>query len=154
MAKGEKMLELNENNFKEELSKHPQVLVFFYREKGCSFCDQMKPVFESHNAPYTKAKYALGASPDSITNGLVEKFPTFVAYAYGELIAKQEGVLSGLQLDNTFEPEKIPKKVLKIQEAPLHVLMADELNLIDQIYGLKRQLVDIQSEIKARRDLV
>lgn len=147
------MLELNENNFKEELSKHPQALVFFYREKGCSFCDKMKPVFESHNAPYIKAKYALGAMPDSITSGLVERFPTFVAYAYGEMIAKQEGVLSPDQLDATFNPEAIKPKQLKISEAPLLTLLTDEANLIDQIAPLKKLLKEIQDEIKFRREL-
>jgi hypothetical protein len=148
------MLELNEQNFKEELSKHPQALVFFYREKGCSFCDKMKPVFESHNAPYIKAKYALGQAPDSITEGLVERFPTFVAYAYGEKIAKQEGVLSGEQLDNTFNPEAIKPKQVSVKQASLAMLLSDEALLLDQIYPLMLSLKEIQAEIKARRELV
>ena len=148
------MIELNEKNFKEELAKHPQALVFFYREKGCSFCDKMKPVFESHNAPYIKAKYPLGAMPDSITEGLVERFPTFVAYAYGEMIAKQEGVLSGEQLDNTFNPESIAPKKLSVKEAPMLTLLTDEANLIDQIMPLKQLLKEIQDEIKLRREVV
>lgn len=147
------MLELNEKNFKEELAKHPQVLVFFYREKGCSFCDKMKPIFESHNAPYIKAKYALGAMPDSITQGLVERFPTFVSYAYGEMIAKQEGVLSGEQMDNTFNPESIPAKKIPVKQAPMAMLLSDESLLIDQIYPLKLSLKEIQDEIKFRREL-
>lgn len=147
------MLELNEKNFKEELAKHPQALVFFYREKGCSFCDKMKPVFEDHNAPYIKAKYQLGAMPDSITEGLVERFPTFAAYAYGELIAKQEGVLSGEQLDATFNPELLKPKQLSVKEAPLLTLLTDEANLIDQIAPLKRLLKEIQNEIDERRSL-
>lgn len=148
------MLELNEKNFKEELSKHPQALVFFYREKGCSFCDKMKPVFESHNAPYLKARYALGRMPDSITEGLVEKFPTFVAYAYGEMIAKQEGVLTGEQLDNTFNPEKLVPKKLSVKEAPMVTLLTDEATLIDQIMPLKVLLKEIRDEIDFRRSLV
>lgn len=148
------MLELNENNFKEETAKHPQLLVFFYREKGCSFCDKMKPVFESHNAPYMKAKYALGSAPDSITQGLVERFPTFVAYAYGEMIAKQEGVLSPEQLDATFEPEKLKPKQVPVKQAPMSALLNDEALLIDQIYPLKMALKEVQDEIKARREIV
>lgn len=148
------MIELNEKNFKEELAKHPQALVFFYREKGCSFCDKMKPVFESHNAPYVKAKYALGPMPDSVTEGLVERFPTFVAYAYGEMIAKQEGVLSPEQLDNTFNPDAIAPKKLSVKEAPMLTLLTDEANLIDQIMPLKRLLKEIQDEIKMRREVV
>jgi hypothetical protein len=148
------MIELNEKNFKEELSKHPQVLVFFYREKGCSFCDQMKPVFEAHDAPYTKAKYALGSAPDSITSGLVERFPTFATYAYGEFIAKQEGVLSGEQLDNTFNPEAIKPKQVPVKQAPMSVLLNDEALLIDQIYTLKVGLLELQAEIAARKKIV
>jgi hypothetical protein len=148
------MLELNEKNFKEELSKHPQALVFFYREKGCSFCDKMKPVFESHNAPYIKAKYALGQAPDSITEGLVERFPTFVSYAYGEMIAKQEGVLTGEQLDATFNLEAISPKKLTVKEAPMLTLLTDEANLVDQIAPLKRLLKEIRDEIDYRRALV
>jgi hypothetical protein len=148
------MLELNEKNFNEELARHPQALVFFYREKGCSFCDKMKPIFESHNAPYIKAKYQLGPAPDSVTDGLVERFPTFVAYAYGEMIAKQEGVLTAEQLDNTFEPEKIKPKQVPIKQASMQMLMSDEANLIDQIYVLKLNLKEVQDEISARRNLV
>jgi thiol-disulfide isomerase/thioredoxin len=148
------MLILNEKNFAQELKKHPQVLVFFYREKGCSFCDKMKPIFDEHNAPYVKAKYELGPTPDSVTGGLIERFPTFVAYAYGELVGKQEGVLTGEQLDNTFDPEKLQPKQLAVKEAPLHILMSDELKLIDQIYVLKRGLKEIQEEIAMRRGLV
>ena len=148
------MLILNEKNFKEELSKHPQVLVFFYREKGCSFCDKMKPVFESHNAPYVKAKYELGPTPDSVTGGLIERFPTFVAYAYGEMIAKQEGVLSGEQLDNTFSPEKLAPKIIPVKDAPMQILVADEMKLIDQIYGLKLALNEVQAEIQKRKSIV
>jgi len=148
------MLELTEKNFKEELSKHPQALVFFYREKGCSFCDKMKPVFEAHNAAYVKAKYALGAMPDSITGGLVERFPTFAAYAYGELIAKQEGVLSGEQLDATFSPEAIKPTIVPVKKAPLSALLNDEALLMDQIYPLMLALKEVQAEIKARRETV
>lgn len=148
------MLILNEKNFKEELSKHPQVLVFFYREKGCSFCDKMKPVFEAHNAPYLKAKYELGPTPDSVTGGLIERFPTFVAYAYGEMIAKQEGVLTPEQLDNTFEPQKLPPKTIPVKDAPMHILIADEMKLIDQIYGLKLALNEVQAEIQKRKSTV
>lgn len=148
------MLELNEKNFKEELAKHPQALVFFYREKGCSFCDKMKPVFEQHNAPYVKAKYALGQAPDSVTQGLVERFPTFAAYAYGELIAKQEGVLSGEQLDKTFNPEAIKPKQVPVKQAPMAALLNDEALLLDQIYPLMLSLKEIQAEIKARREIV
>lgn len=148
------MLELNEQNFKEELAKHPQVLVFFYREKGCSFCDKMKPVFEEHNAPYLKAKYKLGPMPDSITEGLIERFPTFVSYAYGEMIAKQEGVLTGEQLDNTFNPEAIKPKQIPVKQAPMSMLLNDEALLIDQIYPLMLSLKEIQAEIKARKELV
>lgn len=148
------MLILNEKNFKEELSKHPQVLVFFYTEKGCSICDKMKPVFKNHNAPYVKAMYELGPTPDSITGGLVERFPTFVAYAYGEMIAKQEGVLSGEQIDNTFNPEKIPPKKIPVKEAPMAILIADEMKLIDQIYGLKLALNEVQAEIQKRKSTV
>lgn len=147
------MVELNEQNFKEELAKHPQALVFFYREKGCSFCDKMKPIFEEHNAPYVKAKYHLGPTPDSVTQGLVERFPTFVAYAYGEVISKQEGVLTGEQLDNTFNPEAIAPKKLSVKEAPLLTLLTDEANLIDQIAPLKRLLQEIRDEINFRKAL-
>jgi thiol-disulfide isomerase/thioredoxin len=142
------MLELNESNFK-ELTATGKVLVFFYREKGCSFCDQMKPIFDSLAGDFQKAKYALGQMPDSVTSGLVEKFPTFAAYVDGQLVNKEEGAMSAEKLSAIFDR----KKSVKIEEAPLMTLMNDEAVLIDQIYGLRKHLNAIQKEIKARREI-
>lgn len=152
------ILELNENNFKEEILKHPKVLVFFYREKGCSFCTKMKPIVKEYAETNVVGYYSLGNSPDSVTEGVVERFPTFVAYVNGLAVGKQEGSMSLEQLDLTFTPEKIVRAApqqapLEISKAPLIQLLTDEANLIDQIGPMRSHLAKIQAEIKRRQKL-
>lgn len=145
------MQKVTEQTFKEFISKG-RSLVFFYREKGCSFCDKMKPVIEE----YSKARenlqvlwYELGQTPDSITQELVQKFPTFVAFQDGQMIGKLEGVLTHEQLDAIDAPKTLP-----IEQASLAQLMTDEAALIDQIFPMKMHLGKIQTEIKRRRESV
>ncbi len=148
------MIKLKEENFIQSVASHAKVLVMFYREKGCSFCDKMKPVFEDlEESGFVKAKYELGDAPDSVTQGLIERFPTFVAYANGEFVAKQEGVLTPEQLVNTFSPEKLPKKAIPLEKATMAQLLIDEAALIDQIYPLKDHLNKIRAEIEKRRNV-
>lgn len=148
------MLELNEKNFK-ELTATGKVLVFFYREKGCSFCDQMKPVFEELEGDFEKAKYELGPTPDTITTGLVESFPTFAAYVDGKLVGVQVGAMSAEKVAQTFEngfPEKKPAQI-PIEKASLAQLITDEMALIDQIGPMRKHLAKIQKEIEKRKKL-
>ncbi len=148
------MIKLTESNFRQAIAEHKKVIVMFYREKGCSFCDKMKPVFEElEESGFVKAQYELGAAPDSITQGLIERFPTFVAYENGEFVAKQEGVLSAEQVVNTLSPDKLPKKAIPLEKATMLQLMADEAALIDQIYPLKDHLTKIRAEIERRRNV-
>lgn len=142
------MQKVTEETLKEFVSKGKS-LVFFYLEKGCSFCDQMKPVVEE----YAKTRdvqvlwYELGQTPDSVTKGLVRKAPTFVAFKDGAIVGKLEGVQSLEQLDNIDQPKFIP-----VEEATLEQLLKDEAYLIDQIFPIKTHLLKVQAEIKRRRD--
>jgi len=150
-------MKVTEETFKENVLESTQpVLVFFYREKGCSFCTQMKPVildYEKTHPAVTVACYELGAAPDNVTEGLVERFPTFAAYDGGKLIAKQDGVLTVEELHNTFTPEKIKPKTVGVEQATLLQLLTDESNIIDQIVPIQTHLKKVQKEIKRRRDL-
>lgn len=151
------MLELNEKNFK-ELTATGKVLVFFYREKGCSFCDQMKPIVEGLEdlvIDFDVAKYKLGAAPDTVTQGLVESFPTFAAYEDGKLVGVQVGAMSEEKLLQTFEngfPQKKPTQI-PIEKASLAQLITDEMSLIDQIGPMRKHLAKIQKEIEKRKKL-
>jgi thiol-disulfide isomerase/thioredoxin len=148
------MLELNDKNFK-ELTEAGKVLVFFYREKGCSFCDTMKPIFEELEGDFVKAKYQLGPTPDSITQGLVESFPTFAAYENGKLVGVQVGAMEIEKLAKTFEngfPEKKPAQI-PLEKASMIQLISDEATLIDQIGPLRSHLAKIQKEIAKRKKL-
>ena len=147
------MIHLNEENFAEYVLGTPKLLVFFYREKGCSFCDKMKPIVEKYGESNSVGWYALGQSPDSVTEGLVKNFPTFVAYENGKMVGSQEGAMPLEQLDLTFTPDKIKPKQIPIVKAKLVALLTEEANLIDSIAPLKAHLIEVQAEIKARRDM-
>ena len=138
---------LNELNFKKSIAGK-KIIVMFYREEGCSFCDKAKPVFESYEGN-EKGMYALGMAPDSINEEFpIERFPTFYAFENGKAVNKLEGVPTHEKLDQMFAP-----KVIKPEEAPMVMLINDRAILIDKIAELKTHLNNVISEIKKREDL-
>lgn len=144
------MIELNEENFKQALSENPKLLVLFYREKGCSFCDKMKPIFSEHSLESEEVcgLYKLGNAPDSVaTAELVTSFPTIVSYVNGNIVKIAKG--ANVNLKEMFIPENIP-----INKRPFGQLLVDEAALIDAIYPMKQHLSEIQAEIKLRRENV
>lgn len=145
------IIELNEQNYNDEVPKHEKILIFFYREKGCSFCDKMKPVVEEYSKNNVVGYYKLGQAPDSITEELVQRFPTFVAYYQGNMVNKKEGVMTPAQLDQMFVAK--PQEV-KIQDAPLVQLLQAEAELTDQVFKLRSNLIEIKNEIKRRKNIV
>jgi thioredoxin-like negative regulator of GroEL len=148
---------LNEENFEKFITETKKVLVFFYRESGCSFCDKMKPVIDSlvlEEKDFLVAKYALAASPDSINQKYpIERFPTYYAFVDGKPVGKQEGAMPMDQLFLTFTPEKLPPKQVPVEKATMLQLLSDEAILIDQIAPIRLQLSKIQKEIAKRKKL-
>lgn len=141
------MIKLDELNFFESI-KDKKIIVMFYREEGCSFCDKAKPVFESYEGN-EKGMYALGMAPDSVNEKFpIERFPTFYAFNNGEAVAKLEGVPTHEKLDRMFAP-----KIIKPEEAPMAMLINDRAILIDKIAELKVHLNNVVYEIKRREDL-
>lgn len=152
------ILELNEKNFKDQINDKDKILVFFYIEKGCSFCDKMKPIVAKYAESNTVGMYKLGQAPDSITEDIVQRFPTFVAYEKGLAVGKQEGAMSIEQLALTFTPDKIPSKdpgpqpgPVTIETAPMVQLLTEEANLIDQVAPLLDHLAKVRAEIRRRK---
>lgn len=145
------LLELNEQNFDDEVKKYPRLLVMFYREKGCSFCDKAKPLFEEYarGADHVCAMYKIGQVPDAVNRKYpIEKFPTFYAFENGNAVNSVEGA------SQPFNEMFVRKqKVFKVQEAPLEMLMSDQMKLIDQMANIKGQLTEITREINRRREL-
>lgn len=144
------MIELNESNFKQVLDENDKLIVLFYREKGCSHCDNFKPVFEkfAETSDVVCGMYKIPPQPDSIaTEKLIKSFPTTVSYLNGEILKVQPG--ANINLNDMFKPNIIP-----VKDAPLISLLTDEANLIDAIYPLKVQLLAIQEEIKKRKENV
>jgi thiol-disulfide isomerase/thioredoxin len=144
------MLILNESNFNDALKENPKLLVLFYREKGCAFCDKMKPIFEAHGESSEEVcgMYRLGNAPDSVaTAELVKSFPTIAAYQNGQLVNVEAG--ANVDLKKMFVPKNVP-----VSQASLAQLMVDEAALIDAIYPMKLHLEEIQKEIKRRREFV
>ena len=87
------IIELNEENFKQEVSAQEKILVFFYREKGCSFCAKMKPVVEQYAENNVVGFYKLGAQPDSINEEFpIQRFPTFYAFVDGKAVGIGAGI--------------------------------------------------------------
>ena len=143
------MLELTESNFKDAVQENPKLLVLFYREKGCSFCDKMKPIFIEHSANSEEVcgMYALGNAPDSVaTRELVPSFPTVVSYVNGQIVKVERG--ADVNLKEMFVPKNVP-----VEQRPLNQLMVEELALIDAIYPMKKHLLEIQAEIGKRKNV-
>ncbi len=154
------MIILDEKNFEQEIAHFEKVLVFFYRESGCVFCNKMKPIVESlsmkEDLGFVVAKYELGSQPDSINNKYpINRFPTFYAFDKGEVVGKYEGALEEEQLPLVFTPDLLPQpsKSIAIEKASLLQLMTDEANLIDQIAPMRSHLAKIQKEISNRKKL-
>jgi thiol-disulfide isomerase/thioredoxin len=147
---------VDENSFKKQIKEFEKALVFFYVEKGCSFCDQMKPVMDELSNEHDVLFYKCGddlksAKPDSITGKLVKAFPTFAAYQDGEFIASQSGGMSAEQVMMTFTPDLLPKKAKPLAQASMIELLTDEANLIDQIAPLRAHLAKVQKEMEKRK---
>jgi thiol-disulfide isomerase/thioredoxin len=147
---------VDEKSFKDQIKAYPKALAFFYVEKGCSFCDQMKPIMDELSNEHNILFYKCGddlktAKPDSITGKFVKAFPTFAAYENGEFIASQSGGMSAEQVMNTFDPDLIPKKAKPLAQASMLELLTDEANLIDQIAPLRSHLAKVQKEIEKRK---
>lgn len=141
------MMHLTELNFMKSI-QDKKIIVMFYREEGCSFCDKAKPVFESYEGN-EKAMYALAMAPDSINEKFpIERFPTFYAFENGKPVNKIEGVPTHEKLDQMFAP-----KGLRPEQAPMLMLLNDKAVLIDKIAELKMHLNNVISEIKKREDL-
>lgn len=158
------MLESNEKSFdKDVLEEKGKVLVFFYRDRGCSFCDKMKPVVAEYAERHPDIKvvrYALGQAPDSV-NMLypIERFPTFYAFENGQVVGKQEGAMSLEQLHLTFEPNKIEQhkkqpEPLSLDKASMIQLKQEEAAIIDTLAQIKQHYLAVKREIKRRQDAV
>lgn len=148
----------DEKSFKSVIEGRAKVLAFFYVEKGCSYCDQMKPIMDELSNENDIVFYKCGddlktAKPDSVTGTLVKAFPTFAAFDGGKLIATQSGGMSAEQVMNTFNPELLPKKPKKLEQASMLELLTDEANLIDQIAPLRSHLAKVQKEIEKRKKM-
>lgn len=146
----------DEKSFKSVIEGKEKVLVFFYVEKGCGFCDKMRPVMDEISDEMDVVFYKCSddlktAIPDSVTKDLVKAFPTFAAFENGKLIAAQSGGMSKEQVLNTFHPEMLPKKAKPLAQATMLELLTDEANLIDQIAPLRSHLAKVQKEIEKRK---
>lgn len=148
------MLELNASNFKQETEKG-KVLVFFYREKGCGFCDKMKPVFEELEGDFIKARYAIGQDVDPIAQEFAPVVPTFAAFIDGKLVGMQLGAMPPEKVIETFNNGFPEKKAVQIPlaKATMQQLLNDEAVLIDQIGPLRSHLAKVQKEIERRKKL-
>lgn len=147
---------VDEKSFAKQIKETAKALVFFYVEKGCSFCDTMKPIMDELSNDHDIMFYKCGddlktAKPDSVTGKMVKTFPTFAAYIDGELVGQQAGGMSAEQVMLTFTPDLLPKKAKPLAQATMIELMTDEANLIDQIAPLRAHLAKVQKEMEKRK---
>jgi len=157
------MIEAVEKNFDElVLKSQDPVLVMFYREKGCSFCDSMKPIIEKYAEAHPEVKvvkYALAQQPDSVNVEYpVKRFPTFYAFKDGKVVGTQEGAMPMDQLHLTFTPDKIPAKPqvsqVPVAKATMAQLLTEEANLLDAIASIRGHYMEVKREINKRRKAV
>lgn len=149
-------IELNVKNFRDEIAKHPAILVYFFQEKGCRFCDIMKPYMEKYAEENILGVYALGDFPDEVTKEFCpnQAVPRFWAFVDGKPVGFQSGAMPIEEVVLAFTPEKIPPKQMPIEKMSMAQLITDECFMIDQIAPMMSLLKKIQKEIKKRKMLL
>lgn len=146
-------IELNKENFKEEIAKHQAILVYFYQEKGCRFCDLMKPYMDKYSEENVLGMYKLGDFPDAITKEFCpnQAVPKYWAFVEGQPVGFQSGAMPIEDVVLAFTPDKIPPKQLPLEKMSLTNLVADEMAMIDAVAPMMSHLKKIQKEIKKRK---
>lgn len=156
------MLVLTEKNFKEQIQKYPKVLVMFYRDKGCQFCDITKPEFlsidESKEKDFQCAKYEITQMmelfPDAVMQSLgIKMWPTFVAFENGNAVGFFEGALKADLIPKVFTSHLLPQKRKHPKSLKLVDLKVLEMNLIDQLSELNEYFGMVKVEIERREKL-
>jgi thiol-disulfide isomerase/thioredoxin len=153
------MIILDEKNFDNEVLSARRVLVYFYQESGCRFCDMMKPFIKEHSENkdlgFEIAKYAIQINPDEITTrfNLQQTVPAFFAFEDGKLVGEYRGALNFNQIPLVFTPEKLPFRPTPLVKLSLGQLLNEEALLIDRIAPIREQLGKVQAEISKRRKL-
>lgn len=151
------MLEINTNNFEEEVLKSDKpVLLRFYLENGCMPCNNYKPVFDKFSVdhPEIKCVSISKASNKEKSGPLAEQFeirqyPTTIAFYKGEVISREVGVV---------KPERLLKMTKTIENSTTEELEEDYYDINIEIakaekflFALKRKQMAIFAEVGRRK---
>ena len=94
------MLELNNNNIKQELSSHPTLVVDFGAE-WCGSCQELEPAFHNISKEINKAKFArvdLAKDESLAATFNIRNYPTVVIFKNGQETKRFEGFSSEYDL--------------------------------------------------------
>jgi len=101
------MIQINSLNFENEVLKHSgDVVVEFYKPKGCGNCEQMKPImeeFEKNNPKVKVCLYECSETPDEISSTYqFRMFPGIFSFKDGKPVRGFSGVKTLKQLSMIF----------------------------------------------------
>lgn len=143
----------------EVLKSDKPVLVKFFVEKGCRFCEQYTPVFSAFEAAHPEIKCVeigkpeLKSQPDPIIAKYNPKdsYPTTVSFINGQFINKAGGVLNEEQLLQLLKTlQNISDEELMTQKFDLGVEIAKKDK---EMFEIKNQALKVENEILRRQAL-
>jgi len=150
------MLEITTENFEAEVLKSDKpVLLKFYLQSGCAFCDRYAPAFAAFAEAHPEIK-CVAAGKESIKSPQtelearlgVERYPTTVSFVAGKSVRKETGALDEAKLlamtktlSNMGDAELVGVKL------DLDVAAAQKRR---ELYGIEVSLAEVQAELSSR----
>lgn len=141
----------------EVLKSDKPVLVKFYVEKGCKFCDQYSPIFSAFEQAHPEIKCVEIGKPElkSPLDALMAKYnpkdsyPMTLSFSEGQLVGKAGGIQQEEQLLALFKTlQNISDEELMTRKFDLQLEIAKRER---DIFDFKNQAIKTEQEIIRRQ---
>jgi thioredoxin-like negative regulator of GroEL len=148
--------ELTKENFDSEIIGCDRpVLVKFYSEVGCGYCDKFKPIYEKFAETHPNIKCCafgvptLGTPKNEVHAKFeIKAYPTIICIIDGKLIKKEEGGLSVKQMeDMTKTLQNISLEELTEAKLDLDIELSTKRK---EMYGIEKSISAVIEEFKRR----
>lgn len=101
-------MELNDENFEEEVLKYEGPVLVDFWGSWCTACQQMKPIVKKLEEKYNGDEIKIGhlnidKNPHISGKYEIEETPTHILFEDGEVVERKMGAMAGKQLERVFE---------------------------------------------------